>query len=479
MSASVPLSAPNPVCSAPWVNLHLRTSGAVHACCQNQLYELGRIPDQSLTEIWHGPRLAALRKAIALGDLGLGCEGCEHGIRSGERHLASAASYDGHRVDLDAVLPVRLELALSNTCNLQCVMCDGSLSSSIRSQREGRPPMPDAYDDRFFEDLARLAPSLEHVGFLGGEPFLARPSLRAMEVLAEHGFVGTCHVTTNGTIVNDRVASILDRLRVDIAISIDGHESETIEAIRIGVDSQQLRANVEWFRQRAIDRLTHLSFNYCLMTANAEELHPYLRWADSLDCDVNVLVVRDPLHLSVLHLPDEELGCLVDALDDQARSGLPLGRNLAVFEAQLAAARTVLEARRSGTAVNLALRQHSEATIAAVIGRLTADADASGVHEFVIDPAGVLLDVRPDPSNVVGVDFAPLLGTSMRDALAACETVLGHLTRTEVVSEGEGFEERSFVFERDGEEAIVRMVRGAAAGREPARSYLARCDRSD
>lgn len=49
--------------------------------------------------------------------------------------------------------PRQMEFSVSNTCNLQCVMCNGEWSSSIRSQREGLPPLPKVYDDAFFDGL--------------------------------------------------------------------------------------------------------------------------------------------------------------------------------------------------------------------------------------------------------------------------------------------------------------------------------------
>ena len=48
-----------------------------------------------------------------------------------------------------APLPMRLEFNIHNACNLQCVMCHGLASSSIRAHREGLPALANPYDETF------------------------------------------------------------------------------------------------------------------------------------------------------------------------------------------------------------------------------------------------------------------------------------------------------------------------------------------
>jgi MoaA/NifB/PqqE/SkfB family radical SAM enzyme len=52
--------------------------------------------------------------------------------------------------------PSMLELELNNTCNLECVMCIGELSSSIRKNREKLPAIRSPYDEAFVEPTRRV-----------------------------------------------------------------------------------------------------------------------------------------------------------------------------------------------------------------------------------------------------------------------------------------------------------------------------------
>ena len=66
-----------------------------------------------------------------------------------EADLGEPLTVDAFRLEsMTPQWPERLELALSNACNLQCVMCNGELSSSIRIHREHRTALPTVAGER-------------------------------------------------------------------------------------------------------------------------------------------------------------------------------------------------------------------------------------------------------------------------------------------------------------------------------------------
>ena len=101
----------------------------------NTSYTLGRIGPQTIREIWEGARIGALRQALDGHDYSLGCQDCEHRVAAGDREWSTAAQYDTYAADTPGEYPRRMDFILSITCNLQCAMCDGELSSSIRMHR--------------------------------------------------------------------------------------------------------------------------------------------------------------------------------------------------------------------------------------------------------------------------------------------------------------------------------------------------------
>lgn len=333
--------------------MYLDQRGQVRACCQNDYHLLGNVTEQRLLDIWRGPRARELREAMVRHDLDLGCDFCEWQVAKGRSDLAFARWFDEFPVTAaDPPWPRQLELAMSNTCNLQCVMCDGEWSSSIRAQREGLPPLPKAYGDRFFEDLGAFLPHLEKVKFLGGEPFLAAETLRVMDLLVEQGLTTSCHVTTNGTQWTPRVERILDRLPVGVSVSVDAATAATYESIRVGSTWATLLTNLDRFQARAEARDTYLGLTYCLMVPNWHEFFDFCRLADSRGLEAAVNTVRHPHHLSLYMLDADALGEVVAGLETIDREqGDRLGASRVVWDRELERLRAHLADRRAGAEI--------------------------------------------------------------------------------------------------------------------------------
>src|SRR5206468_1414522 len=104
-------------------------------------------------------------------------ESCKWSLDAGNYLDHPIRTFDDYEMDSEKRWPAKLEFALSNTCNLGCIHCSGSLSSVLRA-KEGLPALPHLYGDQFFEDLARYLPHTKQLSFLGGEPFLQQECFR-------------------------------------------------------------------------------------------------------------------------------------------------------------------------------------------------------------------------------------------------------------------------------------------------------------
>lgn len=427
-------AAPSTFCVAPSTSMYLDQLGNVRACCQNSDHTLGSITESSLREIWEGARTRQLREALAERDLTLGCQFCRWQVEEGNEQLAYARTFDHLALDEEAPRwPRQLELSLSNACNLQCVMCNGEWSSAIRTHREGRPPLPQVYDDRFFDDLAPFLEHVEVVKILGGEPFLGRESLRVMEMLVDMGSRAEVHVTTNGTQWSRRVERILEALPMVVIISLDGAEREAYEAVRVGADFDAVMANVDRFRAYGRDHGRPISIAHCLMTTNADHFPDFLRWADERDLPVGVNTVTAPVELSVFHLHPDELGALVrryEAIDADVRAGL--GRNRGVWVGQLERLQHRLTAVErfedadyylGRTILGVPLRRRpdgrgDERREAARATAAEAD-DGEGPVCLLVGPDQRVLAVEPHHAHLAGIDVGALAGREAGDLLAA------------------------------------------------------------
>lgn len=334
------------VCNAPSTSMYLDQRGEVRACCQNIGFPLGNITQTSLRDIWMGAAARRLREAVAARDLSLGCNSCNWPEDSSLPDPTFARTFDHlQNSGVRPEWPRQLELSLSNACNLQCIMCNGEWSSSIRSHREGLPSLPTVYDENFFLQLQEFLPHVEIVKFLGGEPFLGAEPLRVMEMMIDLGFAGQVHVTTNGTQASSRIKRILERLPMHITVSLDSANKDTYESIRLGSSFDEVRANIDWFRRYTKSNGTNFGFAHCLMTSNWQGFSDFLTFAEMLAGDVTVNTVTEPHRLSLYFLDPPELEAVIDELrsSSSAASELLSGSRWKAWEEQLGRLETHLD----------------------------------------------------------------------------------------------------------------------------------------
>lgn len=310
--------------------MRLSPSGQVYVCGPNWTHSIGSVTQAGLRSIWDGPEVAALRGALDDGDFSLGCDECASDALGPLRSTTHASAYDGYALD-SGPWPLRIEFALSNICNLQCVQCTGELSSAIRSQREKRAPLLSPYGDEFFEELDAFLPHLQLAEFVGGEPFLARENRRVWDRLIDLELSPQVHVTTNATVWNDRVEHYLRALKMNVTLSIDGASAATNDTIRIGSDIESVRQ----VRDRIIDVVAeyggHVGVNHCLMRQNWHELPAFLQECEDVGLGTYVCRVIHPSSVSLLAMDGAELRDVVTYLqghDEQLQSTLVVNREV-------------------------------------------------------------------------------------------------------------------------------------------------------
>lgn len=408
--------------------MYLDQHGSVRACCQNTEHPLGNVSEASLREIWEGAQARRLRDAMLEHDLDHGCAFCKWQVAEGNDGLVFARTFDHLRAaSTEPTWPKQLELSMSNACNLQCVMCNGDWSSAIRANREGRPPLPQVYDDRFFDDLRPFLEHVEVVKILGGEPFLGRESLRVMEMLVEMGSSAEVHVTTNGTQWSPRIERILERLPMVIIVSLDGVEKAGYESIRIGSDLDVVLANLDRFTVYAAQHGTQVNLAHCLMTSNWRQFPDFLRFADARHLRTYVNTVTYPNSLSLFHLPPARLREIVDhfeSIDGQLSSELQLNR--AVWKDQLRRLQHRLAGLREGKGVDYYLGVLGFPLVAPGLERGTGAAREYAIEVSAVEPTQLRIDldhrireVVHGPGAVLDVSLAELEGKDVESLLGA------------------------------------------------------------
>ena len=353
------------LCHAPFSNIYFNQFGQGLACCFNTNHVLGTYPHETVSEMWYGRQASALREAMRRDDFSAGCQGCAHqlasrnfsGIMSVFDHLADTPAALAQVDRTDVELPRSLEFSLSNACNLECVMCTGDFSSSIRKRREGRPRMDNPYDFRFLEQLEPFLPSLRMARFFGGEPFLTRMYYRIWDRLHQVNPDVDIRITTNGTALLDRARRLLAGLRCRITMSVDSLERETYELIRRNASYDLLRENMEYFASYCTERGFPLNLAVCPMQQNWRELPDMVSYCNDRGFDIGFNTVYYPPSCSLRMLPYDQLTEVLDHwrsrewhTTDWLQSG-----NVARFEGVInQVAQWREEARASSSMANLA-----------------------------------------------------------------------------------------------------------------------------
>lgn len=139
-------------------------------------------------------------------------------------------------------MPVHIQIEMTNTCNLRCIMC-----SSVWSE--------DAHGEHHYIDssiLQKLYPYYRYAVLIepqgNGEPMLHKDFMSNLEEIKKNSaFV---IFTTNGTLLTpEKIRKIVD-LRVDtIVFSIDGATKKTYDAIRKGTTFENVIGKIRLLDQ--------------------------------------------------------------------------------------------------------------------------------------------------------------------------------------------------------------------------------------
>jgi MoaA/NifB/PqqE/SkfB family radical SAM enzyme len=290
------------ICMAPSVNMLFAIDGTVKACCHNHENSLGRYPDQTIKEIWTSLDTQHFRQLLAQYKFLSGCSTCAFDYSSGNFDQMMAQTFDHlpQRPDY----PSMMEFLYSNTCNLECVMCTGELSSSIRKNRDKLPPLRSPYDDAFIDQLEEFIPHLSEVRFSGaGEAFAIDINYPLWEKLITQNPKCIITVQTNGTILNARVRDFLERGNFNIGVSLDSLDKETFESIRINASYDQVIKNIEYFADYSLKRGKHMTISMCVMRQNWKELPAFVRFCNRTGALITFHKVWTPLKYAIYNLP--------------------------------------------------------------------------------------------------------------------------------------------------------------------------------
>lgn len=303
------------LCHAPFNNMYFNSLGDVANCWltfdQPEKYS----EDRSIKDIWQGEKFSKLREHIKNFDLEKRCKKCQYYIQHQNYTNALSKAYDNDYPLGD--YPTMMEFELSNTCNLECTMCTGLLSSAIRANREKLPALKSPYGEKFVQELREFIPHLHEARFNGGEPFLIKRYYEIWDQFIELNPNCKMVIATNGTTLNERAKTILSKGNFHINISIDSLIPERYAEIRVNGDLSKVLENFIFFKEYCQKNKRNICVMINPMRVNWDEMSNFVRFCNQHNVHLWYNTIMYPEDLSLWKLSYQELDHIYNTLSQE------------------------------------------------------------------------------------------------------------------------------------------------------------------
>lgn len=302
------------LCYAPFTSMFFSRAGYMSPCYATYSEKSDRWPDKSIKASWFKGEFENIRKHVADYDLDYACRFCKPIFASHNFGSLLPNKYESYGISTQAY-PKIMEFELSNRCNLECIMCDGNLSSAIRKNREKKPPLPDHYNQDFVEELKEFIPHLQMAEFTGGDPFLIPMYYDIWKLINSMNPKCQVLITTNANTMNNRIETMLQTYNnLHFNISIDSLNKEHYEQIRRGANFDDVIRNTKRFISYCHQHNTSCNLLVCPLTINSRDFQGLIEFANKQDICVYFHTVIKPRELSLKHQSPEYLQDIIKRL---------------------------------------------------------------------------------------------------------------------------------------------------------------------
>lgn len=257
------------MCIMPWIGLATDASGGIRSCCWMESITqdkfMGNPKDYATSDY-----LKKKKQQFLNGEYPESCHRCMNDDKKGMqskrvRENIEWTNKGGDWNSLENQELTMIDLRLSNTCNLGCVMCGPKSSSFIFKETEKNQEHSPIHNWRQFNNVKNLnlfAPYTDdqideiidiigpnaRIYCTGGEPSLVKKTTKLLEVLLDKGYneTVTLQFNSNFQTLNQKWFDLLEHFKGDMLPSIDGVNG-TAEYIRYPCDWNLVDTNIRKF----------------------------------------------------------------------------------------------------------------------------------------------------------------------------------------------------------------------------------------
>lgn len=319
-------------CWSTYHELNLTTRGTLSNCCVQDLDVIVEWNDIDDLDEWFR-NFSPFNKMRTLLDQGVELTECESCWVQERDNIKSRREYKNnfYKTDKDNITIKKLDLRISNKCNLQCKMCVPGASDQIANlgkqlYQEG------IFDAIYYQtsdftqihttkilDLAVKLPNLEKITFAGGEPFIMPEVEQFLLNMVKNNKTDIeIEFITNCTVIKTDIINLLKNFKhVLISCSIDS----------IGDQLEYQRYPAKWKTiERNFDKIYETNFSVvltpCISLLNLTELHRFVEWANQYPkATVVYNEVDSPTYLNFRYVPLSERQSLINSSNTRFLNG--------------------------------------------------------------------------------------------------------------------------------------------------------------
>ena len=215
-----------------------------------------------LHQVWNNTEHTKLKTDIKNDIPSDGCRSCydqeKHGLVSRRIATKNAHELFFKNTDIDLDTPSSIDYSVGNLCNLKCIICNPSNSTSWLADWQKLYPDEDSDQYKFdkFNQIevidTDLLKNITNVHFHGGgEPLLSSSHVNLLKAIKQAKGLQDVRVyyNTNGTVrVSEEVLHLWEECRlIELYFSIDDTEKR-FEYQRTGARWDDLKLNIEWYK---------------------------------------------------------------------------------------------------------------------------------------------------------------------------------------------------------------------------------------
>jgi len=268
-------------CSKLYTWLEIDMWGKAWMCCPSWLpYPIGNVLENTLEEIWNGPRAKKLRQQIFTGNWNY----CQHEFcpMISSDSLPLLSDIENAPTSTIAPLPTKINFSNDESCNLKCPSCRvDKLLFTEGPLYERRKHVNDKMYDMLFGQPTDRQFSIHVTG--SGDPFASRIYREMLQRINGADFPNLeVNLQTNGVMFTpknwDRISKIHNNLR-RCAISFDAGSKDTYEnKTRLGGNWDLLIENCKFLDAKTLKYPDfNIAYDFVVQVDNYKEMRRYAK----------------------------------------------------------------------------------------------------------------------------------------------------------------------------------------------------------